>query len=105
MKHLRLWVLLAGLSGAVSAAGDPAVNVPLRAGATLESALAALNARGYRIVYSNALVRPSMTLREAPRSTRIDELLREILAPWKLRAVQATNGDWLIAADETAMTY
>ena len=67
-------------------------------------ALATLNAQGYRIVYSNALVQPSMTLREAPRSTRIGELLREILAPWKLRAVQASNGDWLIATDDTATT-
>ena len=107
MKPLSLLVLLAGLAGAVSpvpAAESRAVNVSLRAGATLESALAALNSQGYRIVYSNALVQPSMTLREAPRSTRIDELLREILAPWKLRAVQASNGDWLIAADETAET-
>jgi hypothetical protein len=77
------------------------VNVPLRAGATLESALAALNAQGHHIVYSNALVQPTMTLRVSPRSTRIEELLREILAPWKLRAVQASNGDWLSAADET----
>ena len=104
MKPLRILILLAGLSGALSAAETPTANVPLRAGATLESALAALNAHGYRIVYSNALVQPSMTLREAPRSTRIDELLREILAPWKLRAVQASNGDWLIAADDTAST-
>jgi outer membrane receptor for ferrienterochelin and colicin len=106
MRALRI-LLLAGLAhiatGAV-AAETRAVVVPLPAGTTLESALAALNAQGYRIVYSNALVQPSMTLREAPRSTHIDELLREILAPWKLRAVQASNGDWLIAADETAAT-
>ena len=107
MKQLRVLVLLAGLASVESpvlAAEPRAVNVPLHAGATLESALAALNARGYRIVYSNALVQPSMTLRAAPRSTRIDELLREILAPWNLRAVQASNGDWLIAADDTAAT-
>jgi len=105
MKHLRAFlVLLAGLSSVVCAAEPSAAKAPLRAGVTLESALAALNAQGYRIVYSNALVQPSMTLREAPRSTRIDELLREILAPWKLRAVQASNGDWLIATDDTATT-
>jgi outer membrane receptor protein involved in Fe transport len=104
MKRLGVFVLLAGLAGApsaVQAAESTAVTVPLRAGATLESALAALNAQGYHIVYSNALVQPSMTLRDEPRATRIEDLLREILAPWKLRAVQASNGDWLIAADET----
>jgi len=107
MRQLAVFVLLAGTAVAASdawAAEARAVNVPLRAGATLESALATLNAQGHRIVYSNALVHPSMTLREAPRSTRIDELLREILAPWKLRAVHAANGDWLIAADETTST-
>jgi len=88
-----------------SAANDPgAVMIPMRAGASLESVLAALNARGYRIVYSTALVQPSMTLRETPTSTRIDELLREILAPWNLRAVHAANGDWLIVGERVPMT-
>jgi outer membrane cobalamin receptor len=81
---------------------DTAVNVPLRAGATLESALAALNAKGFRIVYSSALVRPTMTLRAPPTSSRIEDLLREILVPWQLRAVHADNGDWLIVSDAGA---
>jgi hypothetical protein len=107
MKQWPVLVLLAGLAGVASevpAAETRAVDVRLRAGVTLESALATLNAQGHHIVYSNALVQPSMTLREAPRSTRIEDLLREILAPWKLRAVQASNGDWLIAADESPTT-
>jgi hypothetical protein len=85
MKRLCVLVLLAGLAtvgGPASAAESRDANVTLRAGATLESALAALNAQGHHIVYSNALVQPSMTLHAAPRSTRIDALLREILAPW-----------------------
>ena len=82
-----------------SAQNDPAaVSVPLRAGATLDSVLAALNARGFRIVYSSALVQPTMTLREVPTATRIDQFLREILTPWNLRAVHAANGDWLIVS-------
>jgi hypothetical protein len=106
MKVVRtlLAALLACLAASAWAAEPPAVNISLRAGATLESALATLNASGHRIVYSNALVQPSMTLRESPRSTRIDELLREILAPWKLRAVHAANGDWLIASDTAPAT-
>ena len=100
MSEVRVWLALsfAALATGTWAAETPAVNVPLRAGATLESALSQLNASGYRIVYSSALVQPSMTLRESPKSTHIDELLREILAPWNLRAVQASNGDWLIAS-------
>lgn len=70
----------------------------LQAGATLESALTLLNSRGHRIVYSSALVKPSMTLRTAPNATRIEDLLEEILAPWNLRAVAAANGDWLVVA-------
>jgi hypothetical protein len=70
----------------------------LRAGDSLESALAALTARGHRIVYSSALVTPDMTLQVPPKATRIDALLDEILSPWRLRAVQAGNGDWLVVA-------
>jgi outer membrane receptor protein involved in Fe transport len=96
-------LLLTGLSGAW-AAEPPAANSSLSAGASLESALASLNARGFRIVYSTALVQPAMTLRDAPKSTRIEELLQEILAPWKLRAVHAGNGDWLIVSEAESTT-
>ena len=80
------------------------MNVRLSAGATLESALASLNAHGFRIVYSSALVRPGMTLAETPKSTSIEALLREILTPWSLRAVRAANGDWLIVGDIVSST-
>ena len=68
----------------------------LEAGVPLASVLATLNARGFHIVYSSALVRADMKLRETPRATRIDEFLREILAPWNLSAISDANGDWLI---------
>jgi hypothetical protein len=74
----------------------------LREGSPVSAALAALNEQGFRVVYSSALVRPDMTLQARPRATRIDELLREILSPWKLHAVRASNGDWLIAADDAS---
>jgi hypothetical protein len=99
---LRAWLLCALMSSvaAVAVAVEKSADVKmLRAGDPVESALAQLNAQGFRVVYSSALVRPEMKLRAPPRSTRIEELLREILAPWKLRAVQASNGDWLIAVD------
>jgi outer membrane cobalamin receptor len=68
----------------------------LEAGVPLSSVLATLNARGFHIVYSSALVRADMKLRAIPNATRIDEFLREILAPWNLSAINDANGDWLI---------
>jgi len=95
---------LALLLGAVAVARDVAHTAPpaMRAGDRLESVLAALNAQGHRIVYSSALVRPEMRLRAAPTSNDIDGLLREILAPWNLRAVRV-NDSWLIAAADEAV--
>jgi hypothetical protein len=71
----------------------------LRGGDSLASVLDALNARGHRVVYSSALVLPQMTLAAPPRATGIRALLDEILAPWKLKALRAAEGDWLIVSD------
>jgi hypothetical protein len=101
---MRIVTLLAGvfLCAAVpmvaTAQAPVSVDVKLRAGASIESALAALNSRGHRIVYSSALVRPDMVLRAQPAATTLEALLAEILTPWQLRAVPAANGDWLIVA-------
>ena len=102
------WLAICGLLLAGSAA---AVETPSRilrdadtsqmqAGASVESVLAALNAQGFRVVYSSALVRPEMVLRARPAAARVDEVLREVLAPWKLRAIAAANGDWLVTRQE-----
>jgi hypothetical protein len=74
----------------------------VRAGDTVESVLAALNARGRRVVYSSALVQPAMRLAAAPRATELGALLNEVLAPWNLKAVQAKDGDWLVVRDAPA---
>ena len=111
MTLTRLWpglcclVLAAGVGAEVTPAGlelRAADTEKLRAGDSIASALTVLNEQGFRVVYSSALVRSDMTLRARPQATRIDELLKEILAPWKLRAVRAANGDWLIAAEDAA---
>jgi hypothetical protein len=101
----RWWFALLAAGGCMMAGAQgapPQVSLRLNPGATLESVLAALNSRGHRIVYSNALVTPGMTLRAAPKATRLDALLQEILAPWRLRAVHAANGDWLIVTATAA---
>ncbi|HTU65691.1 MAG TPA: TonB-dependent receptor [Steroidobacteraceae bacterium] len=98
-----LGVALAPLQIAAAAeSAGPLTGFPVRAGDPLDTVLAALNARGYHIVYSSALVRPEMTLRALPAAGDLDGWLREALAPWKLRAVRAANGDWLIASDTAA---
>jgi hypothetical protein len=99
---LCLALLLASAWVRAGSTASYALNLSLQVGDKLESVLATLNERGFHIVYSSALIRPEMELRTQPKSSRIDALLQEILAPWNLRAVRAANGDWLIARDEGA---
>jgi outer membrane receptor protein involved in Fe transport len=99
LKVLLACLLLAATSA--TAADKPVDLQRLRAGDPVATALAQLNSQGFRVVYSSALVHPDMKLRTVPSSSNIEALLREILAPWKLRAVRASNGDWLIAAEES----
>ena len=73
-----------------------AAEIPLYAGATIESVLQALNAKGFRITYDPEQVRPTMTLIERPKSTRIDMLLREILEPYDLHADHTAYGEWKV---------
>ncbi|HUQ09354.1 MAG TPA: TonB-dependent receptor plug domain-containing protein [Steroidobacteraceae bacterium] len=95
------WLSLAAAQD-LPVARAPNVALTMRAGATLESVLAALNSQGHHIVYSSALVTSNMTLRAAPRARRIDMLLAEILAPWQLRAIPGDEGGWLIVAAPVA---
>jgi hypothetical protein len=73
-----------------------AVEIPLYAGATVESVLQALNQKGFRIKYNAEQVLPTMTLLERPKATRIDMLLREILAPYDLHADHTPYGEWKV---------
>ena len=68
-------------------ATDPkAVEIPLYAGARVTAVLTALNDKGFLIKWNPEDVLPTMTLLERPKSTRIDNLLNEILKPYDLRA-------------------
>ena len=80
---LRSAVALGPLAFAISVlAGDKRVDLSsMRAGDTVGWALAELNAQGFRVVYSSALVKPTMTLHVAPTASRIEELLPQILTP------------------------
>ncbi len=98
---LMIYLLAVTTIEPLAAAERNDANVSLHVGDTIESALMALNAKGYHIVYSNALVQPTMTLRTLPKASTIKELLQEILAPWRLHAIQTSNGEWLIISDDS----
>src|SRR5262245_28730298 len=105
MSHL--WPLLPLLLAASTcAAGETewrnATNEPgaakiwLHPGVPLDTVLDSLNAKGFRISYKPEQVLPSMTLLERPKATRIDTLLREILAPYDLHADHTPYGEWKV---------
>lgn len=77
---------------------DPsAVEIPLYAGAPVRDVLQALNDKGFAIKWDPEQVLPTMKLLEKPKSTRIDRLLSEILAPYDLRADHnLQDGGWRV---------
>jgi hypothetical protein len=69
-----------------SVADPKAVEIPLYPGAPISAVLTALTQKGFRIKWSPEEVLPTMTLLERPKSSRIDNLLNEILKPYDMRA-------------------
>jgi len=70
-----------------SKAVDPkAVEIPLYVGAAVADVLTALKDKGFHIRWTPEQVTTEMKLMEKPKSTRVDNLLNEILKPWGLRA-------------------
>jgi len=66
---------------------DPkSVEIPLYPGAPISAVITALVEKGFKIKWSPEEVLPTMTLLERPKSTRIDNLLNEILKPYDMRA-------------------
>ena len=66
---------------------DPkAVQIPLYPGVLISDVLTALTDKGFHIRWTPQQVTSAMKLLEKPRSTRVDNLLNEILKPWGLRA-------------------
>jgi hypothetical protein len=77
---------------------DPAaVEIPLYVGAPVRDVLQALSDKGFTIKWDPEQVLPTMKLLEKPKATRIDMLLKEILAPWALRADHnLQDGGWRV---------
>src|SRR5579872_1114923 len=62
------------------------------AGKPLAQALQEIEAQGISIVWSEDLVRPDMKVREQPKSTRLAEIVNEILEPYGLTTRVGENG-------------
>lgn len=77
--------------------GVPAVEVGLDlAGKPLTEALQRIQARGITIVFTADLVRPDMKVREQPKSTRLTDIVNEILAPHGLTTRAGENGALIV---------
>ncbi|HEX4567483.1 MAG TPA: TonB-dependent receptor [Vicinamibacterales bacterium] len=61
-------------------------------GKPVAQALREIEAQGITIVFSEDLVRPDMKVREQPKSTRLTDVVNEILAPHGLTTRVAENG-------------
>lgn len=77
---------------------DPkAVEIPLKPGTPLSDVLTALTDKGFRIKWRPEQVLPEMKILARPKSTRVDNLLNEILEPWGMRAdADLMRGGYLI---------
>jgi hypothetical protein len=83
-------------------AADPKqVDLVFKEGNTIAEVLEGLKAKGFAIDYKKESVPPTMTLLTLPKSTRIDDVLREILEPWNLSLYHTPLGHWVVHADKT----
>ena len=81
-----------------SKAVDPkAVEVPLYPGALISNVLQALTDKGFKIRWTDEQVTPEMKVLDKPKSTRVDNVLNEILEPWGLRVdADLMKGGYLV---------
>lgn len=93
-QRVLLFVLL--LAFLASGAGAQVMRRPAFAGLTLDEGVRLLQARGLTIVYSNALVRPSMRIEREPLSDDPRRILEEILAPHGLRVRKGPRGQLIV---------
>jgi outer membrane receptor protein involved in Fe transport len=68
-------------------------------GQPLVEVIAALEAGGLTIIYSNDLLDPSMVVRDEPHASDPVEMLREVLRPYGLGITAGPNSAWLIVRE------
>jgi len=96
-KIRAVLVLVVCVSSALGSAADP----PSIAGLPLAEALAELQQQGLAIVFSSALLRPEMLVREEPREREPRAILDEILRPHGLEVHQGP-GEQLVVVQSTS---
>ncbi len=76
--------------------GSPLLAAELRLGMRLPDALEILRRDGMNIVYSSDLIKPGMRVDYLPDTADNVELLRALLAPWKLQLQEGPEGSLLV---------
>jgi len=77
------------------------VDLVFKEGNTIAQVLEGLKEKGFAIDYKREAVPPTMTLLSLPKSTRIDDVLREILEPWNLSLRHTPLGHWVVIPDKS----
>lgn len=81
----------------IPSVSDPAaVDMLFKEGSPLTSILDGLNEKGFHIRYKAKHFDPTMTLVTIPESSRIDDVLREILEPWSFRVYRSPMGHLVV---------
>src|SRR5688500_20134749 len=86
MLALLLWMAAPPVEAAEIAAGMP-----------LTDALLELQARGLKLVWSSAVVRPEMRVVSPPHGADLRSLLEQLLTPHGLAAEEAPGGSLVVA--------
>ena len=82
-------------------ANDPMqVEMLFKEGNAIIDILKGLKDKGFAIDFKEKQIPRWMTLLSLPKSTRIDDVLREVLAPWNLSLYHNPYGRWVVRPDK-----
>lgn len=76
------------------------VEMLFKEGNAIVDILKGLKDKGFALDYKEKQVPREMTLLSLPKSTRIDDVLREILEPWNLSLYHSPYGRWVVRPDK-----
>ena len=105
-KDARLENIEGGISepqtrATISTVNDPAAaELLFKEGTPVVSILEDLNKKGFHIEYKEKQFVPAMTLLSIPESTKIDDVLREILEPWAFRVYRSATGKLIVVPEK-----
>ena len=76
------------------------VEMLFKEGNAIVDILKGLKDKGFKLDYKEKQIPRSMTLLSLPKSTQIDEVLREILEPWDLALYHNPYGRWVVRPEK-----